>query len=101
MENRSLSQTLTTPPPADRVVQRRGGIPGFLRGRKGMLIAAAVVGLIALLAGWTWLGAAAVLPLLYILPCAAMLAMCMRGNGGAGKTPEPDPSGGTKHGGSR
>jgi hypothetical protein len=46
-----------------------------------------VLGIIAFFAGWRWFGTAAVLPLLYILPCVAMMAMCMRGRGGLGNAP--------------
>jgi hypothetical protein len=45
----------------------------------------AALGIIILFAGWKWLGAAAMLPLLPILPCAAMMAMCMRGPRRIGK----------------
>jgi hypothetical protein len=84
------------------VEQQRSGVPAFLTGRKGLVLAAAVFGIIALVAGWTWFGTAAVLPLLYTLPCAAMMAMCMRGNGGAGKAADQADSGGrTEPGGSR
>lgn len=57
--------------------------PAFLRGRSGLLVLAAALAATGLLAGWAWLGAAAVLPLLYTLPCAAMMAMCMKGHGGS------------------
>ncbi|WP_431269243.1 hypothetical protein [Dankookia sp. P2] len=57
--------------------------PAFLRGRSGLLALAAALAATGLLAGWAWLGAAAVLPLLYTLPCAAMMAMCMKGHGGS------------------
>jgi hypothetical protein len=102
MGNRSLSQSLTTPLPADRVGQHRRGIPAFLTGRKGLLLAAAALGIVALLVGWAWLGTAAVLPLLYTLPCAAMMAMCMRGNGraGNGAADKPKTGDGSEPGGS-
>jgi hypothetical protein len=101
MENRSLSHALTTPLPDNRVEQQRSGVPAFLTGRKGLVLAAAVFGIIALAAGWTWFGTAAVLPLLYTLPCAAMMAMCMRGNGGAGNGADRAKTGdGSERGGS-
>ena len=62
----------------------------WLRGRTGMLLLAALVmGGAAFGLGWAWLGFAAVLPLLYVLPCLAMFAMCMKGMGsnrGAGSS---------------
>jgi hypothetical protein len=51
---------------------------------RGIVIAAAVttvtaVGALAL--GQRWLAVADLLPLLYVLPCAAMMFMCMKGMG--------------------
>lgn len=57
--------------------------PAFVRGRSGLLVLAAMLAVTGVLAGGTWLGTAAVLPLLYTLPCAAMMAMCMKGHGGS------------------
>ena len=74
-------------------VRRRYGALAYLRGRWGLLLAAAAFGIIGILAGWTWLGSAAVLPLLYTLPCAAMMAVCMRGHGGSANTPTKSGSG--------
>jgi hypothetical protein len=83
------------------VERHRRSVPAYLNGRKGMLLLAAALGIIGLLAGWTWFGAGAVLPLLYVLPCAAMMAMCMKGHGGAGNTQgKPDVSSGTEASGS-
>lgn len=67
--------------------------PAFLRGRSGLLVLAVALVVLGLLAGWTWLGTAAVLPLLYILPCAAMMAMCMKGHGGASGKSTSEPGG--------
>src|SRR5258707_15868925 len=67
--------------------RRRYGALAYLSGRRGLLLVAAALGIIGILAGWTWLGTAAVLPLLYTLPCAAMMAMCMRGHGGSATSP--------------
>jgi hypothetical protein len=101
MENRSLAQALTIPLPDDRATQHRHGVAAFLGGRKGLALAAAALGIVAFLAGWMWLGTAAVLPLLYTLPCAATMAMCMKGQGGAGNTPGKSDSGdGSERGGS-
>lgn len=60
---------------------------GSLRGRIGVLIVAVALGTIGLLTVWTWFGTAAVLPLLYTLPCAAMMLLCMGGHGGPKDTP--------------
>ena len=60
---------------------------GSLRGRTGILILATGLGATGLLVAWAWFGTAAVLPLLYILPCAAMMLFCMRGHGGSGEAP--------------
>ncbi len=58
-----------------------------LRGREARLLVAVALGLIAVFAGWRWFGTAAMLPLLTILPCAAMMAMCMRSHGGSANAP--------------
>ncbi len=50
-----------------------------LCGRRDLLLAALVAS-IGILAGWVWFGVA-ILPLLYLLPCAAMMAMCIKGHG--------------------
>jgi hypothetical protein len=89
MENPSLLQNLAVTarsPRADGVPQPHGLLT-YLRGRKGRLLVAAALGISAFLAGWRWFGTAAVLPLLYTLPCVAMMAMCMRGHGTSGNTP--------------
>ena len=74
-------------------VQWRSVVFAYLKGYKGLLILAVGLGIIGLLAGWMTLGTAAVLPLLYTLPCAAMMAMCMRSHGGA-ETPSTKPKSG-------
>jgi hypothetical protein len=68
-------------------VPRPYGLPSYLRGRRGLLLATGALAIIAFFAGWRWFGTVAILPLLYILPCAAMMAMCMRGQGASGNTP--------------
>ena len=86
----------------DTTLRSAGGSPhprgtlAFQRTRRGLLIGTAALGIIAFLAGWRWLGAAAVLPLFYLLPCAAIILMCVRGHGGStnapttpGSNPEP------------
>src|ERR1019366_855101 len=77
----------TGPRPGDRDSRDRLGIPAFPKGRIGLLLAVAALGAIGLFAGWQWFGPPAILPLLYILPCAAMMMMCMRGHGGTDNPP--------------
>lgn len=77
MENPDYSQAAAFGP----------GAPAYLKGRTDLLLLAAAIGIVGLVAAWTWFGTAAVLPLLYVLPCAAMMVMCMRGNGGSGNAP--------------
>ena len=103
MTNHNSAHALTIPPAPEHASQHRHDLPAFLAGRKGLVVAVVAVGIIlALLAGWTWLGTAAVLPLLYTLPCAAMMAMCMKGQGGSGSTPgKPDGGDESDSGGSR
>jgi hypothetical protein len=48
---------------------------------------ALTVSAIALAAAWLWFGTEAVRPLLYVLPCAAMMAVCMKGHGTSGAAP--------------
>jgi Protein of unknown function (DUF2933) len=66
-------------------------VPVFLRGHGGLAILAAALAATGLLAGWAWLGAAAILPLLYTLPCAAMMLMCMKGHGGSDRSASAKP----------
>src|SRR5260221_10633314 len=94
MESYTSSQDLATtarPSRADGIWQRYGAL-AYLRGRRGLLLVAAALGIVGILVGWTWFGTAAVLPLLYILPCAAMMA-CMRGHGGSANLPTKSGSG--------
>src|SRR6267154_1473942 len=86
MENLNVSPavSLIGPQLGDRDSRYRLGIPAYLRGREGVMLAMILVGAIGFFAGWQWFGSAAVLPLLYTLPCAVMMAMCMRGHGGTG-----------------
>jgi hypothetical protein len=89
MENLNISRAivLTGPHLGDRDSRYRLGVPAYLKGRGSLLIVAAVLGATGVFAGWQWFGAAAMLPLLYTLPCAAMMMMCMRGHGGMANTP--------------
>lgn len=57
----------------------------MLSGRnKWFLAAAGLLAIAALALGSALLGFAAILPLLFILPCLAMMTMCMRGHGKGG-----------------
>ncbi len=49
------------------------------RRMKWMLGVSVVLAVAAAALGSAWLGFAAVLPFLYLLPCLAMVAMCMKG----------------------
>ena len=57
------------------------GARGWLGGRRGLVIAAGVaLAATALALGQHWLAAADLVPLLFVLPCAVMMFMCMKGN---------------------
>ena len=47
--------------------------------RKWLAVAGVALAIAAAVFGSIWFGFAAVLPLFYVLPCLAMLAMCMKG----------------------
>lgn len=81
-----VSALIASLPGGGSVEQHRRSGPAYLSGRKGMLLLTATLGIIGLLVGWTWFGAAAVLPLLCGLLFAAMMAICMKGQGGSGST---------------
>jgi hypothetical protein len=100
MENVNVSRAavLTGPHLGDRASRYRLGTPAYLKGRGSLLIVAAMLGATGVLAGWQWFGAAAMLPLLYTLPCAAMMMMCMRGHGGMGNISVNSNSAGTESG---
>ena len=89
MENSTLvpNGTAVRSQTRDGVTRLLRRLPGSLRSRNGVLIVAAVLGAVGLLTAWRWFGTTAVLPLLYILPCAAMMLLCMRGHGNAGNSP--------------
>src|SRR5438445_8518048 len=57
---------------------------GWLGGRRRLVIVVAAVaaGAIALALGQHWLAAADLVPLLFLLPCATMMFMCLKGNHG-------------------
>jgi cephalosporin-C deacetylase-like acetyl esterase len=65
-------------------------VAAFLRRHRLGMLALVVAGM-GLAGGGAWFGIAALLPLLYVLPCAAMMAMCMRGQGSSNApTTTPD-----------
>lgn len=53
----------------------------WLGSRQGLIVTALVLAIPAIVLGWHWLGAAAMIQLLFILPCAGMMLMCMKGMG--------------------
>jgi hypothetical protein len=59
-------------------------LPPWLRGRRGLILAAVALASLGLVLGWNWLATAGVAPLLLsLLPCAAMyaLGLCTMGKG--------------------
>ena len=53
---------------------------GWLSGRRGLIIGiTAITAALALVAGQHWLAIADLVPLLFVLPCAAMMLKCMKG----------------------
>ena len=65
-----------------------------VKNRKGLLLATAL-GAVGLFVAWQWFGTSAVLRLLYVVPCAAMTVICMRGHGESGNTPGAPNGGGS------
>lgn len=64
-----------------------GGKGSLMAGRNTWLLIAAVVLAVGGLAlGSSILGFAAILPLLFILPCLVMAVMCMKGHGKGGSS---------------
>lgn len=63
------------------------GGKGLIAGRNTWLLIAAIVLAVAGLAlGSSILGFAAILPLLFVLPCLVMAAMCMKGHAKGGNS---------------
>lgn len=69
----------------------RGGPRGWFGGRRVLVAAAAIAAVAAALAFAGAGTAERLLPLLFVLPCMAMMFMCMRHAGG--QRQEPDKSG--------
>jgi len=77
-----MSSTSTSLVPLTAARPAAAEAPIWLRRGRGMLVlVTAVAGIVALASGWYWLGFAAIAPLLFLLPCAAMMAFCMKGTG--------------------
>ena len=75
-----MSSTSASPVPLTAARPAAAKAPTWLsRGRRMLVLATAVAGIVALASGWYWLGFAAIAPLLFLLPCAAMMAFCMKG----------------------
>jgi hypothetical protein len=56
------------------------GAPGWLSGRRGLVVGVAVAAAaIALALSQHWLAIADLVPLLVVLPCAVMMFTCMKG----------------------
>lgn len=53
----------------------------FGRHRRAVILASVAVPFGGFALGWSWLGFEAVAPVLYLLPCMAMMAFCMKGMG--------------------
>lgn len=88
--NESNTTALVPISAAARTDEKAGGCGGqrsLLAGRsKWFLVAAGLLAVAALVLGSAVLGFAAILPLLFILPCLVMAAMCMKGHGKAGSS---------------
>ena len=62
--------------------QANRGLPGWLGRRRGLVIVgAAASAAVAFALSQHWLAAADLLPLLFALPCAVMMFMCMNDTG--------------------
>jgi len=85
--------TPTTTPPIGQSMPWRSA-RSLLRGRS-LLIITLILAAVGAVAGWAWFGTA-MLPLLYVLPCAAMMAMCMKEQGSSNSSAaKPDNVAGT------
>ena len=76
MTNGRLSASAADTSSGYSVVQ---GSPGWLSGRRGLGVGAAIAAASAALALGHWLAVADLVPLLFVLPCAVMMFHCMKG----------------------
>jgi len=75
--NGHVSAPAADSPSGYSVVQ---GSPGWLNGRRGLVVGAATAAATAALAlGQHWLAVADLMSLLFVLPCALMMFHCMKG----------------------
>jgi hypothetical protein len=93
MDTSSLTQARDLAPPAIKAPSPPavpstawGQLSLWLRSRTRLLMAL-TVSAVPLAAAWLWFGTEAVRPLLYVLPCAAMMAVCMKGHGTSSANP--------------
>lgn len=75
MNNWTRTLPMVIPQPASASTRR------WLSARQSVILGLVLLAVTAFAGGWYALGFAAVLPLLYVLPCMAMMGFCMRGMG--------------------
>ncbi len=81
----------TEPPRVAKSSLARDLFDAYLGGRRGLIVAAALVLVAGLALNWSWLVAAGIAPLLVaVLPCAAMCALGLCMNGMAGRSCSTD-----------
>ena len=86
--NGHVSAPAADSPSGYSVVQ---GSPGWLSGRRGLVVGAAIAAATAALAlGQHWLVVADLVPLLFVLPCAMMMLHCMKGMKGMKRETQTD-----------
>ena len=81
----TTNQLITKPVTAETsFCHSAGGSSGSLfRRRRGLIVGGVfVVASVALALGQGWIALASLTPLLFLLPCALMMFMCMKGHGG-------------------
>lgn len=71
---------LITTSPATGATSRHGATQSdWLGGRRGWAVAGLVLAVTGLVLSQHWLDIADLVPLLFVLPCMAMMFMCMKG----------------------
>jgi hypothetical protein len=76
-----MTSASTTIAPRTASPAAGAGALSWLKSGRGLLVLAAAAGIAALASGGYWFGFAAIAPLLFLLPCAVMMAHCMKGMG--------------------